>query len=59
MAGWEARNLRQVANIREATAQTPGGRVLVIVGSSHKPWFDAYLSMMSDIKLVDAAAFLR
>lgn len=59
VAGWEARNLRQVANIREATAQTPGGRVLVIVGSSHKPWFDAYLSMMSDIEVVDAAAFLR
>lgn len=58
-AAWEARNLRQVANIREISARAPGGRVLVIVGYSHKPWFDAYLSMMSDIELVDAAAILR
>lgn len=59
MAEWEARNLRQVAHIREAAAQVPGGRVLVIVGSAHKAWFEAYLGMMTDIELVDAAVFLR
>jgi len=59
MAEWEARNLRQVAHIREAMADAPGGRVLVIVGSAHKPWFDAYLGMMSDVELVDALAVLN
>ena len=59
VAGWETRNLRQVANIREVSARHPGGRILVIVGSAHKPWFDAYLSMMSDVQVVDAARVLR
>ena len=34
-------------------------RVLVIVGSAHKPWLDAYLSMMSDVQIVDATRVLR
>lgn len=59
MAEWEARNLRQVAHIREAMAAAPGGRVLVIVGSAHKPWFDAYLDMMADVEVVDALKVLE
>jgi hypothetical protein len=59
VAAWETRNLRQVANIREVSTRYPGGRILVIVGSAHKPWFDAYLSMMSDVEVVDAARILR
>lgn len=59
VAEWETRNLRQVANIREAIAGQPGARVLVIVGSAHKPWFDAYLGMMTDVRLVDARRALR
>jgi hypothetical protein len=59
VAEWETRNLRQAANIREATSQLPGARVLVIVGSAHKPWFDAYLGMMSDVEIVDASRALR
>lgn len=59
VAAWEVRNLRQIANIREVSARYPGGRILVIVGSAHKPWFDAYLSMMSDVEVVDAARVLR
>lgn len=58
VALWEVRNLRMVANIREVAARHPGGRVLVIVGSAHKPWFDAYLGMMADVKVVDSAEFL-
>lgn len=58
-AGWETRNLRMVANIRQAMAARPGGRVLVIVGAGHKPWFDAYLAMMTDVRLVDAGTVLR
>lgn len=59
MAEWEARNLRMAANIREAAASAPGGRVLVIVGASHKPWLDAYLDMMTDMRVVDARRVLR
>jgi hypothetical protein len=33
--------------------------VLVIVGSAHRPWLDAYLGMMSDVRLVDVEAVLR
>lgn len=59
VADWEVRNLRQVANIREAIAHNPGGRVLVITGSAHKPWFDFYLSMMTDVVVIDASRVLR
>lgn len=59
VAAWETRNLRMAANIRETAAIRPGGRVLVIVGSAHKAWLDAYLRMMSDVEVVDAATILR
>lgn len=59
VAAWEVRNLRMAANIREVSARHPGGRILVIVGSAHKPWFDAYLRMMSDVQVVDATRVLR
>jgi hypothetical protein len=56
---WEERNLRMIANIRHAFAQKPDARVLVIVGSTHKGYFDAYLHMMQDVQIVDAMQFLR
>ena len=56
---WETRNLRQVAHIREVAALRPGQRILVIVGSGHKAWFDHYLGMMSDIEVVDTGRVLR
>ncbi len=59
LAGWEVRNLRMAANIRQAISGAPGGRVLVIVGAGHKLWLEAYLGMMADIRLVDAQAVLR
>jgi Family of unknown function (DUF5694) len=59
VAAWEARNLRMAANIREASARAPGGRVLVIVGATHKIWLEAYLGMMSDIKVVSTDTILR
>ncbi|OYQ34036.1 hypothetical protein CHU93_02485 [Sandarakinorhabdus cyanobacteriorum] len=58
VALWEVRNLRMVANIREVAARHAGGRVLVIVGSAHKPWFEAYLRQMSDVAVEDMAALL-
>lgn len=59
VALWEVRNLRMIANIREVSARYPGGRILVVVGSAHKPWFDAYLQMMTDMEVVDTADVLR
>ncbi|MFT3976792.1 MAG: DUF5694 domain-containing protein [Sphingomonas bacterium] len=56
---WETRNLRMVANIRSILARHPGGRALAVVGVSHKGYFEAYLGMMHDVKLGDAAAVLR
>ena len=47
------------ANIRAAFATKPDARVLVIVGSTHKGYLDAYLDMMQDVRLVDAMQFLR
>ncbi len=52
VAWWEARNLRMVANIRQALGREPGTRALVIVGSTHKPYFDAYLPMSHEVRLV-------
>lgn len=59
MAGWEVRNMRMAANIREASARAPGGRVLVIVGAAHKIWLEAYLGMMTDVKIVSTDLVLR
>lgn len=59
VGGWEVRNLRMAANIREEASRVPGGRVLVIVGSGHKAWLDSYLGMMSDVAIVDAETVLR
>lgn len=59
MAGWEVRNLRMAANVRQAASGAPGGRVLVIVGTGHKIWLEAYLSMMADVRIVDAASVLE
>ncbi|MEA1617658.1 DUF5694 domain-containing protein [Erythrobacter sp. T5W1-R] len=59
VAAWESRNLRMAANIREASARAPGGRVLVIVGATHKIWLEAYLGMMSDIEIVSTDTVLK
>jgi hypothetical protein len=59
VAGWEIRNLRMVANVRTAFADHPGARVLVVVGASHKPWFDSLLGQMQGVDIVDAQKILR
>ena len=56
---WENRNLRMAANIRGAYQSKPDARVLVIVGSTHKGYLDAYLDMMQDVRLIDAMQFLK
>ncbi len=59
VAGWEIRNLRMVANIRETFRERPGARVLTLVGASHKPWFDHWLGQMQGVDMVDALAVLK
>ena len=59
VAWWETRNLRMVGNIRAAIGTRPGSRVLNIVGASHKPYYDLYLAMMADARIVDAETVLR
>lgn len=55
---WEVRNFRMAAHLREATADAPGSRVLMIVGASHKPWLDRYLAQMHDVEVVRAEEVL-
>lgn len=59
VAWWETRNLQMVANIRASFGNKPGARVLAIVGMSHKPYYDAYLGMMHEVRLVDPLTFLK
>lgn len=59
VGGWEVRNLRMVANIRETFRERPGARILTIVGASHKPWFDAWLGQLQGVDIVDAEAVLK
>ena len=59
VAGWETRNLRMVANIRETFREKPGARVLSIVGSSHKPWFDSWLGQLQGVEIVDVERVLK
>lgn len=58
LAWWQTRGLRMAANVVEAAGNQPGAKVLVIVGASHKSYFDAYLDQMQDIELVDVDAVL-
>ncbi|WP_345778203.1 DUF5694 domain-containing protein [Lysobacter sp. K5869] len=54
VAGWETRNLRMAANIRETFRKRPGARVLTVVGAMHKPWLDSLLGQMQNADIVDA-----
>ncbi|PTD25177.1 DUF5694 domain-containing protein [Sphingomonas fennica] len=56
---WETRNLRMAANIRDVLGRRPGTRLLAIVGSSHKGYYEAYLNQMHDVTLVDVNAVLQ
>jgi hypothetical protein len=59
VGGWEIRNLRMVANIRETFRERSGARVLSIVGVSHKPWFDSWLGQLQGVEIVDAEQVLK
>lgn len=57
LAYWETRNLRMVANIREVIG--PKARVLAVVGVSHKPYYERYLGMTSDVEIANVDAVLE
>lgn len=59
VAGWEIRNLRMVANIRETFRERPGARVLTVVGAGHKPWFDRGLAQLQGVSVVSVNEVLR
>ena len=59
VAGWEIRNLRMAANVRAAFGERPGARVLAVVGSAHKPWFDSLLGQMQGVDIVDVEQILK
>lgn len=59
LAVWEARNLRMAANILELSEGQPGGRVLVIVGASHKPYLEAMLDRLGAVEIVSAERALN
>ncbi len=48
-----------VFNIRDILGDAQGKRTLTIVGASHNAYFEAYLNMMHDVKLVNVEEFLR
>lgn len=52
VALWEVRNLAMASHVRRMTAPLPGKRALVIVGASHKPFLDAFLSCGMDLEIV-------
>jgi hypothetical protein len=57
LAYWETRNMRMAANIREVIGAHR--RVLAIVGSSHKPYYERYLGVTSDLEIVDVETLLK
>ncbi|MFZ2325210.1 MAG: DUF5694 domain-containing protein [Ignavibacteriaceae bacterium] len=56
---WEVRNLNIASNIRRATSLNPESKLLVIVDPSHKPFLEAYLSSLGDIKIVQLNSVLQ
>ena len=56
LAYWETRNLRMVANLRAVIGD--GRRVLAIVGAAHKPYYERYLGVTSDLEIADVEKVL-
>lgn len=52
LAYWETRNLNIAARVRRASAQAPGGRVLITIGASHKSFLDRYFDGLMGVEVV-------
>jgi len=56
LAGWRARNLLMAAHLRSVLGEYPGGRVLALVGHSHKGPIEAALGVGQwDVELADVS----
>lgn len=55
VAFWEARNFAMASEARAVSGLAPGGRVLIVVGSAHKPFLDDYLGRGLDVQIVETA----
>ncbi|MGB0899161.1 MAG: DUF5694 domain-containing protein [Psychrobium sp.] len=53
IALWEVRNLNMVSHIMRVVSDHSGEKVLVIVGASHKRFFDEYLSRMIGVEVIN------
>lgn len=58
LALWEQRNLLMAANIARVLADYPGKTAIYIVGSSHKPFMDAYFNTMNWVEVLSAEQVL-
>jgi hypothetical protein len=56
---WEVRNLNIASHVRRVTAHLPGGRVLVVIGASHKPFLEAYLGNCMDVRVVQLSDWVE
>jgi hypothetical protein len=54
LALWEQRNLLMAANIARVLAEYPGKTAIYIVGSSHKPFIDAYFETAHWVEVLRA-----
>lgn len=52
MALWEIRNLNMASHINRVVAEQVGGRVMVVVGGSHKVFLEQYLGNLVGVELV-------
>ncbi len=59
VAWWQTRNLRIVSNIVAAAGNTPGARVLAIIGASHAAYLRSYFGQMNDYDVVDPEQILH
>jgi len=59
MARRESRDLSIAANIRQASARYPGQDMLVIIGASHRPFLESYLSDMTDLEIIQLGDLLE
>lgn len=59
MALWEIRNLNMASNINRVIAEHIGGRVMVVVGGSHKVFLERYLANMIGVELVQFNALVE
>lgn len=58
IALWDVRNLAMVSNVMRVVSHHPGERVLVIVGASHKPFFDDYLARSIGVQVRQLEEFV-